>query len=404
MLNRRMILDKYNEKHPEKKIRSNNDLVMKFLDMGEQGITNEMIIELIEDGSINSREELLDPNFIKGAYGANHTNSSTPSATDHVFNAEVNLDPPKAGLLGGFEDGIAQMVTQLVGSNLKPMLDEKFDDYVVNNPAKTRKTIEYFNPNTGYSTTEVHHECFDEVVAYVQNNLNVLLVGSAGTGKNHLCKQVADFLGLTFYFANAVTQEYKLTGFIDANGNYHPTQFYNAYKDGGLFMFDELDGSDPNALVTFNGALSNGYMDFPVGRVDMHPNFRAVACANTWGTGASSEYVGRYPLDAATRNRFGTIEVGYDTNIERSMTNDEELIQFLHRFRSYCEKYGIRHIASYRDLKRLDTLKPVIGIIKALKSGLLMNLEQDDLNMMVNDFAEYSDEWSEAFCEIARGC
>ena len=404
MLNRREILNAYNAKHPEKKIRTNDDLVSKFLDMWEQGITNEMILELIDNGSINSREDLLNPEFIKRAYGAKPANEPvTPSVIDHNFTT-VNLDPPKGGLLGGFEDGIAQMVTQIVGNNLKPMLDEKFDDYVVNNPAKTRKTIEYYNPNTGYASTEVFHEKFDEVIAYVQNNLNVLLVGSAGTGKNHLCEQVAKFLGLDFYFANSVTQEYKLTGFIDANGTYHPSQLYFAWKNGGVFMFDEFDGSDPNAIITFNGGLANGYMDFPVGRVDKHPDFRVIACANTWGTGASCEYVGRNQLDAATLNRFGTIYIDYDINIERCMTEDEELISFLHHFREYCVKYGIRHIASYRDLKRLAVLEPVIGIIKAMKSGLLMNLEQDDLNMMANDFAEYHDKWSEAFCEIARGC
>ena len=48
----------------------------------------------------------------------------------------------------------------------------------------------------------------------------VLLVGSAGTGKNHLVKQVADAIGLEFYFASSVKQGRRLLGFIDANGNY----------------------------------------------------------------------------------------------------------------------------------------------------------------------------------------
>ena len=420
MLNKRMILNAYNEKHPEKKIRTNNELITKFVEMWEAGITNEMMLELIEKGIISDRETMLNPGFIKAAYESEHKvkEDPTPAAFDHNFTT-VNLDPPGGGLMSGFESGIAQMVTQIVGNNLKPMLDEKFDDYVVNNPAKTRQTIELVNPVTGYSSTEVHHEKFKTVLAYVANRLNVLLVGPAGTGKTHLCKQVADYLGLDFYAVNSITQEYKLTGFIDANGRYHDTEFFRAFtgmfvdedgkikpigNNGGLLAWDELDGSDPNALVTANGALSNGYMDFPCGRFEMAENFRAIACANTWGTGASAEYVGRYQLDAATRNRFGSIEIDYDENIEMSIANDKELVEFMHNFRNCCKKYGILHIASYRDIERLSVLKQVIGYKDAMKTGLLMNLEQDDLNMMYHDFENKVDDWSVTFCEIARGC
>ena len=45
----------------------------------------------------------------------------------------------------------------------------------------------------------------------------------------------------------------------------------------------------------------------------------------------------------------------------------------------------------------------LIGIVKTLKSGLIKNLEKDDINMIVNKFTGKSDRWSEAFCEIARG-
>ena len=48
----------------------------------------------------------------------------------------------------------------------------------------------------------------------------VLLVGSAGTGKNHLVKQVAGAVELELCFASSVKQEHQLLGFIDAYGNY----------------------------------------------------------------------------------------------------------------------------------------------------------------------------------------
>ena len=85
-------------------------------------------------------------------------------------------------------------------------------------------------------------------------------------------KQVAKALGLDFYFTNAVTQEYKITGFTDANGRYQETQFYKAFKNGGLFMLDEMDASIPEVLVILNAAIANGYFDFPapIGFVEAH--------------------------------------------------------------------------------------------------------------------------------------
>ena len=136
------------------------------------------------------------------------------------------------------------------------------------------------------------HEKLEEVLSFVQMNEPVMLVGSAGTGKNVICSQIAELLDLEFYFSNAITQEYKLTGFIDANGRYHETQFYKAFKNGGLFMLDEIDASIPETLIILNSAIANRYFDFPNEKVYAHENFRVISAGNTFGKGASYEYVG----------------------------------------------------------------------------------------------------------------
>lgn len=76
-----------------------------------------------------------------------------------------------------------------------------------------------------------HHK-FKTLLNIVESKIPLMLVGPAGAGKNVTIKQIADALKLDFYFTNAVTEEYKLTGFIDANGKYHETQFYKAFKNG----------------------------------------------------------------------------------------------------------------------------------------------------------------------------
>ena len=104
-----------------------------------------------------------------------------------------------------------------------------------------------------------------------------------------MAKHCATALGVKFYSVGAVQNEYKLTGFVDAEGRTVRTAFRDAYEHGGLFLWDEVDASAANALVAFNQALANDSFPFPDGMVDRHPDFLAIAAANTYGTGATAE-------------------------------------------------------------------------------------------------------------------
>jgi hypothetical protein len=75
---------------------------------------------------------------------------------------------------------------------------------------------------------EVHHEKYDMIKTCLECGIPVYLAGPAGSGKNHTVEQIAKELGWNFYFSNSVQQEYKLTGFIDAGGCFHETEFYKA--------------------------------------------------------------------------------------------------------------------------------------------------------------------------------
>ena len=78
---------------------------------------------------------------------------------------------------------------------------------------------------------EIHHEQYETIKACLESNIPVYLAGPAGSGKNHTVEQIAKELGWDFYFSNSVQQEYKLTGFIDAGGKFHETEFYKACTD-----------------------------------------------------------------------------------------------------------------------------------------------------------------------------
>lgn len=234
-----------------------------------------------------------------------------------------------------------------------------------------------------HEITGVTHEMFDTVLELVANSIPVFMTGAAGTGKNVICRQVAESLGLDFYFSNAVTQEYKLTGFIDANGRFHETQFYKAFSNGGLFFLDEMDASVPEVLIMLNAAIANGYFDFPVGKVEAHKDFRVIAAGNTFGTGADMEYTGRYQLDAASLDRFALIEIGYSPRIEAALAGgDRELVDFVHAFRKATETAGIKHLATYRSIERIAKLSSRMEVPMVLRISLLKNLRKDDLNII----------------------
>lgn len=238
-----------------------------------------------------------------------------------------------------------------------------------------------------------HENDIEEILNIVNLDIPVYLTGKAGTGKNVICQQVAEALGLDFYFTNAVTQEYKLTGFIDANGNYQETQFYKAFTKGGLFFLDEMDASIPEILIILNAAIANRYFDFPNGKVSANPNFRVIAAGNTVGTGADNNYTGRYCLDRASLDRFAMVNIDYSEKIEMAMAdNNKNLVSFCHRFREITDKAGIECLFSYRTIDRIAKLETVINnLSEVLSISLLKGMDEDTLSILKNELSEAKD-------------
>lgn len=180
-------------------------------------------------------------------------------------------------------------------------------------------TIDLTAPGVTLSGDAVMHHKFPLLAAAVAARVNVMLVGPAGSGKTTAAVKAAQALGLPFYGTGAINSEYKLTGFIDAQGRIVSTAFRKAFEHGGVFLFDEIDASLPGALLAFNAALANDWMDFPDANVKRHDDFRVIAGANTFGTGADRQYVGRNQLDAASLDRYAVIDWGYDEALEASL-------------------------------------------------------------------------------------
>jgi hypothetical protein len=192
------------------------------------------------------------------------------------------------------------------------------------------------------------HMIFADALATVAADVNLFLVGPAGSGKTTLAAQIAEALELPFQFNGALDSPYKLSGFIDAQGRIVSTAFRRAYSEGAVYLFDEVDASLPGALLAFNAALANGHADFPDGTIERHPNFRCIAAANTFGLGADRQYVGRNQLDAASLDRFAFLEMPYDEKLERLLAGDTDWTAFVQSARHACDTLKLRHVVSPR--------------------------------------------------------
>ena len=281
-----------------------------------------------------------------------------------------------------------EQVTEQVNEEVNIMI-EKFKSEITG----VITTHEIIKPSGEKKVLEgvVVHEKFDTVLKLVQADLPVFMSGPAGSGKNVICKQVAEALDLDFHFTNAVTQEYRLTGFIDAMGKYHETEFYRAFKFGGVFFLDEMDASIPEVLVILNAAIANRYFEFPCGKIDAHPDFRIVAAGNTFGTGADNTYTGRYCLDGASLDRFSVVEIDYSKAIEKYITNfNTDLIDFCEAFRKVTRTAKIDCIFSYRALSAITKLEGNLGLKDIFRMCVTKGIKGDDLGTIKTEIRKFN--------------
>lgn len=249
----------------------------------------------------------------------------------------------------GYQRGKAEAAAEV--ESLKKQLDEAKNagtgsviNVVVDGKETTTKTESVLDPN------------FENILKLVAAHENVYLYGPAGSGKNTIAEQIAEALGVEFYYQNTLVTKFDVSGYKNAQGEYEKTPFYKAWKNGGLFFADELDNSTAEAIIALNAALANGYYTFPNSgeKVAKHPDFYCIAAGNTNGQGATEEYCGRYQMDESSRDRFAFIEIGYNAKIEESICGGHlDILDFVRDLRSVTKSLQIKLICGYRAISRL---------------------------------------------------
>lgn len=165
------------------------------------------------------------------------------------------------------------------------------------------------------------HYKFPLLLACLSARVPAWLVGPAGTSKTTAAHAAATALGLPFgaISVGPMTSKGDLFGIVDASGTYRETELVRRARDGGVFLFDEVDAGNPGVLTGINMLMANGSFATPAGMIERHPDFLPVFAANTYGTGACRQYVGRNQLDAATLDRGAFIDWPLDEGLEAAI-------------------------------------------------------------------------------------
>jgi len=196
----------------------------------------------------------------------------------------------------------------------------------------------------------LHHTRFPRLLELLAAGLHVYLYGPAGTGKSSAAKNAASSLGLAFGSTGKVDSKYDLVGFRDAHGRVVRTAFREVWEHGGLFLLDEMDRSDPSAVLALNNGLATGALDFPDGTVTKHPSTVIVAGGNTRLSGGDRTYTGAVAQDASVADRFAFLAWGYDERLERALAGEDMLdwVLFVQGVRKAAAKLRIDVLATPR--------------------------------------------------------
>ncbi len=177
----------------------------------------------------------------------------------------------------------------------------------------------------------------------------IFLQGEASSGKTTGAKMLSEALGLKWHFNGAISFPHEMLGFIDGAGKYHRTPFREAYENGGVYTFDEVDRSDPVALLAINPHLANGVATFPDKQVKRHADCIIVATANTWGLGADANYSGATKLDAAFLSRFPVrINWDIDPELETVIVANAEWLSKVRAARARARAVGLKVLIDTR--------------------------------------------------------
>lgn len=209
---------------------------------------------------------------------------------------------------------------------------------------------------------------------------NIWMVGPAGCGKSTMARNVAEAMNIP-YLCISCGIGTSATEFL---GYKYPeresTKFAEYYAKPSIILIDEMTALDPAVGQVLNAALANGEIETTTGIVRRNPECIIIATSNTFGNGASRQYVANNQLDASTIDRFigGIIEVDYSVNYESQY--DTDVVNYVWKLREIIKECNLRRIASTRMIQSGHVMKK--AYFKNWKQMLITNWTDSEKEMV----------------------
>ena len=120
---------------------------------------------------------------------------------------------------------------------------------------------------------------------------NIWMVGPAGCGKSTIARNVAAELEMPYLCISCGigTSAVEFVGYKYPNRE--STKFSEYYQKPSVILIDEMTALDPAVAQVINAALANNEIETTTGLVQRHPDCIIIATSNTFGAGASRQYV-----------------------------------------------------------------------------------------------------------------
>lgn len=326
--------------------------------MGQQGWSLERAMRVVDHFATGKLAASSVLTALRDANNPKYANGIAPLCQEEI---DKLTEVANGGSLAdqGQSADISQINNQI--QNLKDQVEalkNRLAEVIAQRPVETKITIEA--PSIETTTIEEPvHPIFEQVLFHLECGDNVMLVGPSGCGKTHLAAQIARILKRDFSaisLSGGVTES-KLFGrnvpnIATGKSEYQSTPFVRLYEKGGVFLLDEVDAADPNVLLSLNLALSNGHMVLDRAEnpeVNRHKDFVCLAAANTWGSGADRQYVGRNQQDTAFSSRFVQLAMDYDKAMEFALCPQHpEHVERMHRYRERVRAHRLERTISTR--------------------------------------------------------
>jgi MoxR-like ATPase len=271
-----------------------------------------------------------------------------------------NGSPDEFNIKGWIHNAVSPVSQALADSNSR--LTSRIEALEKQTPIVIQTPVFKSEPISG------QHYQFPRMVKWLTLKHNVMLIGPAGTGKTSAAVAFADAMKLPLYSQPLSLDSMAVLGFVIPNGDIIESEFYKAWVNGGVFLWDEISMSAPDAVGALNAALANGFCTLAgLGNVKRHPDFYCIAGDNS-DTGASAEFSARSLLDGASLDRFRRIDWPVDPLIEDKVSGGHSSwVAAVRAIRAFITDNGIAHVGA--------TMRGVIAGAEALSAGCFTRTE-----------------------------